>query len=75
MNVGNVFAHEWAHYRYGVFDEYPRDGKWVDATGQKQTCSLQMDVIDVFGTSVPVPNGATASLMSITSTGVISICV
>ena len=24
--VGKVFVHEWAHYRYGVFDEYGRPG-------------------------------------------------
>lgn len=25
-NLGKVFVHEWAHYRYGVFDEYGRAG-------------------------------------------------
>ena len=27
MNVGKVFVHEWAHLRYGVFDEYGGTGE------------------------------------------------
>lgn len=26
LPIGKVFVHEWAHYRYGVFDEYGTPG-------------------------------------------------
>ena len=26
FSLNQVIAHEWAHYRWGIFDEYPRPG-------------------------------------------------
>ena len=73
VSEDKVFVHEWAHYRYGVFDEYPTDSSgnqlpWRDNDGKNHTCGPNINLLNVTGKNVvyPLPNRAKASLMSVT---------
>ena len=71
--TGKSFVHEWAHYRYGVFDEYPTDvngdrQQLVDTAGNQHTCGPNMTMAAVRNRIVPErQQEIQASLMSVTN--------
>ncbi|XP_008056510.1 calcium-activated chloride channel regulator 1 [Carlito syrichta] len=42
---GRVFVHEWAHLRWGVFDEYNKDQKFYLSNGKNKAVKCSADIV------------------------------